>query len=161
MDLIYRFEGELDEPSVIGPVTDGTRIDFSFSGDLVDGEIAGGKGRGLDYARQRDDGIVVFDARNIFEIPGGHLHLKAQGYTSPPPGYVPGDPQSGPPDVRMIICGYGFCETGVPEYAHLNRTLERVDGWVNMATRELVLEGRTVEPAVAAARQDRSLAFTS
>ena len=114
----------------------------------------------MDYARQREDGVVVFDARDIFEIPGGHLHIRAQGYTMFPPGFEPpqAEDQDGPPDVRMVICGYGFCETGVEEFRHLNQAIEKVDGWVNMSTGELVLEGRLVEPDFISARQDRSLA---
>jgi hypothetical protein len=62
------------------------------------------------------------------------------------------DPAFQPADVRYLIHGHGVCETGVPAYEHLNQVLVRVSGWVNMATGELVFEGRAVHADAAAAR---------
>lgn len=59
-------------------------------------------------------------------------------------------PDFEPADVRMLIHGYAICQTGAPGCEHLNRTLVKIDGWVNNAMRELVFEGRAVEPSAAA-----------
>lgn len=154
MTLLYRFEGRLGEPAPIGPVPGGLRLDIPFEGRLVDGLLAGGRGWGYDYLLQRIDGTAVIDARDTFEIPGGHLHAQARGFVVAAAGArMPSvdemlSPGFSPADVRLLINGYALCQTGVPEYEHLNRTLVKVDGWVNNATGELVLEGRAVAPAV-------------
>jgi hypothetical protein len=44
---------------------------------------------------------------------------------------------------------YALCQTGVPAYEHLNRTLVKIDGYVNNATGELMFEGRAVAATTA------------
>ena len=133
----------------------GLRIDIPFEGRVAAGELAGGRAWGHEYLFQRADGVGVIDARDTLEIPGGHLHAQARGFVVPPPGVALPSledmlaPDFEPPDVRLLINGYALCQTGVPEYEHLNRTLVKIDGWVNNATGELVFEGRPVEPSVA------------
>ncbi len=150
MRLLYRFEGALEQAAPIGLVSDGLRLDVPFAGRIVAGELAGGRGWGVDYLVQRRDGVGVIDARDTFEIPGGHLHAQARGFVVTPDGVdAPSptemlDPGFSPADVRLAVNAYALCQTGVPAYEHLNRALVKVDGWVNMATGELFLEGREV-----------------
>jgi hypothetical protein len=157
MDLLYRFEGSLDEPVVLGPVVAGLRIDWTFSGRVTAGALAGARAWGTDYQLLRRDGIAVFDARDTFEVPGGHVQAAANGYVLAPDGVeMPAveemlDPAFQPADVRFLIHGYGTCETGVPDHEQLNRALVKVDGWVNMGTGELVFEGRAVAADAAVA----------
>jgi hypothetical protein len=66
-------------------------------------------------------------------------------------------PDFEPPDVALLINGYALCQTGVPEYDHLNRTLVKIDGWVNNGTGELVFEGRPVEASVALTGESAAL----
>jgi hypothetical protein len=157
MELLYRYEAELAEPVPVGPVPAGIRIDLEFRGALVGGTLAGGRGWGSEYLLQRSDGVGVIDARDTFEIPGGFLHAQAKGFVLPPEGLAlpsieeMSAPDFEPADMRLLIHGFALCQTGVPEFEHLNRALVKIDGWVNNATRELVFEGRTVEPEMAVA----------
>lgn len=157
MELLYRYEGILDEPAPVGPVPGGIRIDIEFRGELTDGILAGGRGWGSEYLLQRSDGVGQIDARDTFELPGGgFLHAKAKGFVLPPEGVVPPpieamlDPAFEPADLRMLIHGYALCSTGAPEFEYLNRALIKVNGWVNNGTGELVFEGRSVPAADAA-----------
>lgn len=165
MELIYRFEATLEESAIVGPVAAGIRFDIPFSGQLVAGEIAGGRGWGSDYLLQRNDGIAQVDAQDTFELPGGeHLHARAQGFVVPPEGVeMPSieemlSPDFAPADVRMLIDAFAICETGSQRFGHLNRTLVKVDGWVNNATGELVLEGRRTAPSPRPERMSPELA---
>jgi hypothetical protein len=83
MELLYRAEGQLDEPVAIGPVPGGNRVDFYFEGHVTAGKLAGGRFWGVDYQTQREDGVGVFDARDTFEVEGGHVHAHAHGYVLP------------------------------------------------------------------------------
>jgi len=164
MSLLYRFEGTLGDIAPIGPVPGGIRIDIPFTGSLTDGELAGGAGRGDEYLLQRADGVGVIDARDTFEIPGGYLHAQARGFVTPPPGIAMAPveamlaPDFEPPDVRMRIDGFALCQTGVPAYERLNRTLVKIDGWVNNATGELVFEGRSLDAVLAPGVYETALA---
>ncbi len=163
MDLLYRYEGTLGTATPIGPVAEGIRIDVPFDGRIVAGELAGGRGWGTDYLLQRNDGIGVIDARDTFEIPGGHLHARARGFVIPPPGVALPTaeemlaPGFVPANVDLVIDGFALCQTAVPAYEHLNRVLVKVDGHVNNATGALVLEGRAT-PTSQAATATRLLA---
>lgn len=155
MDLLYRYEATLGDVTPIGPVAEGIRIDIPFDGRLVAGELAGGRGWGTEYLLQRRDGIGVIDARDTFEIPGGFLHAQARGFVEPPPGVALPSieemlaPDYVPADVDLLINGFALCQTAVPAYEHLNRTLVKIDGHVNNATGVLVFEGRAVPAKVA------------
>ena len=162
--LLYRFEGRLADIAPIGPVPGGVRIDVPFTGSIVAGALAGGEAFGTDYLLQRDDGVGVIDARDTFAIPGGFLHATATGFVVPPDGV---EMPSGaellaadfmPPDIRLRIDAVAVCQTGVPAYEQLNRVLVKVDGWVNNATRELVLEGRPLGAGVVRTLPAASLA---
>jgi len=165
VELLYRFEGRLGEPTVVGPVSEGLRLDVPFEGAITDGLLAGGRGRGIDYIRLRPDGVWIIDARDVIEAPGGHVHAHARGYVLPPAGAgAPDlqailDPAFRPPDVRLAIRAAAICETGVPSLAYLNRTVVAVEGWVNNGTGELVFEGRAM-PAVGAAAAIDAVAGT-
>jgi hypothetical protein len=147
-DLLYRFEGSLAAPAPVGPVAEGLRLDIPFEGRIVAGELAGGRAWGVEYLLQRRDGVAILDARDTLEIPGGHLHARVAGHGLAPDGArMPTveemlDPAFRPADLRYVVNAFAFCQTGVPEYEHLNRTLVKVDGWYNPGTGELVFEGR-------------------
>jgi hypothetical protein len=69
----------------------------------------------------------------------------------PPPGApVPPleallDPRFEFPDVPLRVTGSAFAATAVPEYQYLNRATIVIEGHVNLATGELVVEARAVE----------------
>ena len=138
MELLYRAEGQLAEPVVIGPVPGANRVDFYFEGRVTAGTLAGNRFWGVDYQTQREDGVGVFHARDTFEVPGGHVHAHAHGYVLPTE------------EGAARIHGYGLLETGVPALEHLNRTVVEVTGSVNMETGALVFEGRASQPATVA-----------
>ncbi len=109
----------------------------------------------------------MIDARDTFAIPGGFLHARAYGFVSAPAGVTPPpleallEPDYQAPDLPLTIDGFALCETGVPEFEHLNRALVKIDGWVNNGTGELVFEGRGMsapgaglsDPATSVARR--------
>ena len=164
MDLLYRFEGTLGDVAPVGLVPHGLRIDIPFAGRLTDGVLGDGPARGVEYLLQRRDGVGVIDARDTFAIPGGFLHARAYGFVRPPAGVAPPpleamvDPGYEAPDLPLTIDGFALCETGVAAFAHLNRTLVKIDGWVNNGTGELVFEGRAVPAAAGSRARERSLA---
>ena len=133
--MLYRAEGQLNQPVAIGPVPGANRVDFYFEGRVTAGKLAGGRFWGVDYQTQREDGVGVFDARDTFDVDGGHVHAHAHGYVLPTEG--------GPARIH----GYALLETGVPHLEHLNRTVVEVTGSVDMDTGALVFEGRVSEPA--------------
>ena len=161
MELLYRFEGTLGELAPIGPVPGGLRLDIPWEGRLVDGRLAGGRAWGMEYLYQRSDGVGVMDARDTFEVPGGYVHAQARGFVLPPPGLETPPieamlaPGWEPPDVRLLIHGFALAHTGVPDLDELNRTLVKIDGWVNNATRELVFEGRALPADLAQPQRSR------
>lgn len=148
MELLYRFEGSLGDVAPVGLAPHGLRIDIPFAGRLTEGILGDGPARGVEYLLQRRDGVGVIDARDTFTVPGGFVHARAHGFVTAPDGVAPppleamADPGYEAPDLPLIIDGYALCETGVPAFEHLNRTLVKIDGWVNNATGELVFEGR-------------------
>jgi hypothetical protein len=135
MELLYRAEGRLADPVVIGPVPGANRVDFYFEGRVTAGKLAGSRFWGVDYQTQREDGVGLFDARDTFEVDGGHVLAHAHGYVLLSDGG------------SARIHGYGLLETGVPELEHLNRAVVEVTGSVDMDTGELVFEGRASQPA--------------
>jgi hypothetical protein len=148
--LLYRFEGELTGIAPIGVTHAGARMDASFAADVVAGELAGGRLRGVDYFTLRPDGVGVVDARFAIEAPEGVVHCHARGYVTAPPGApaLPLEAVLSPgfawPDVDLAITEFALCETGAPALAHLNRTVAAARGAVNMATGRLVVESRAL-----------------
>lgn len=151
MELVYRVEATLGEPTAVGAVADGVRLDVPFDGRITGGAIAGGRAWGLDYVVQRRNGIAVVEARDVFELPGGGvMYAHARGYAVPPAGTkMPSveamlAPDFEPPDLWLPIRAFSLCETVAPEFEELNHTLVKVDGRLNSGTAELVFEGWAV-----------------
>lgn len=151
MELIYRVEAALADPTSVGLVSGGARLDVPFEGRITGGLLAGGVVRGVDYVIQGPNGVAAVEARDAFELPGGGvLYAHARGYSVPPPGVeMPAvekllDPDHEPPDVWTSIRAFALCETVAPEFAWLNHTLVSVEGRLNGAAGELVFEGRAV-----------------
>jgi hypothetical protein len=140
-------EGRLTELVTVGLVDEGLRMHNSFEGRIVAGEPAGGLVRGIDEFLIRPDGIGVIDAREVVTAGTGSLTASVLGYAHPPAGMpmpplgVFLDPGFAWPDVRFTIeCG-AIYRAGTTAFDELGRTAVVHLGWVNMATRELVIEG--------------------
>ncbi|MFR9805241.1 hypothetical protein ACL02T_23590 [Pseudonocardia sp. RS010] len=144
---LFRMEGRLTELVVVGLADEGLRMHNSFEGRIVDGEPTGGRVSGVDEFLIRPDGIGVVDAREVVVSDAGSLTATVLGYAHPPAGMpVPPlevflDPDFAWPDVPFALeCGavYRAANTAFDE---LGRTAVVHLGQVNMATRELVIEG--------------------
>ncbi len=131
----------------------------SFEGTIVAGEPAGAHVSGIDEFVIRPDGIGIVDAREAISSDNGYLTADVTGFAHPPAGMTMPplevflDPSFEWPDVRFTLeCGARY-RSGAPEYAELGRTAVVHLGWVNMATRELVIQGHRATALAA----DRSL----
>ena len=145
MELAYRFEADLSEPVPIGLVPEGIRVDFPFSGSIVEGQLAGAKLRGIDYLLLRADGVAVINAHEVVTTPSGqHVSLHAQGYITLPEGMelptpeVLLSPEFRWPDVPLAMHGFVLARTGAPDLAWLNRTALAFTGSTNVSTGKLV-----------------------
>lgn len=148
MELIYRVEATLGEPTSVGAVDHGVRLDVPFEGNVTDGLLAGAKAGGLDYVIQRRDGVAAVEARDAFELPdGGVVYAHARGYSVPPEGTAMPPPEAAlapdfePPDLWVAIRAFALCETRVPGFETLNHTVVQVRGRLNAGLGELVFEG--------------------
>jgi hypothetical protein len=144
---LFRMEGRLTELITVGLLPEGVRMHNSFEGTIVAGEPAGAMVRGIDEFVIRPDGTGVVDAREVVTSAAGALNADVFGYAHPPAGMpIPPlevflDPAFQWPDVRFTLeCG-AIYRTAAPKLAELGRTVVVHLGWVNMATRELVIEG--------------------
>jgi hypothetical protein len=144
---LFRMEGELTELVTVGLLPEGVRMHNTFEGTIVAGEPSDARVRGIDEFLIRPDGIGVVDAREVVIAPTGTLCADVFGYAHPPDGMTMPplevflDPAFAWPDVRFTLeCGAMY-RTGEASLAELGRTAVVHVGWVNMATRELVIEG--------------------
>ena len=157
---LFRMEGQLTELVTVGLVDEGLQMHNTFEGRIVAGEPAGALVRGIDEFVIRPDGIGVVDAREVVTADGGALTATVLGYAHPPAGMpmppleVFLDPAFEWPDVRFSIeCGAVY-RPGTPAFEELGRTAVVHLGWVNMATRELVIEGYRSSALVEPGRPD-------
>ena len=144
---LFRMEGRMTELVTVGLLPEGVRMHNSFEGTLVAGEPAGALVRGIDEFVIRPDGVGVVDAREVVTSASGNLYAEVSGYGRPPDGLAMPplevflDPGFVWPDVRFAIeCGAVY-RTAAPALAELNATAVVHLGYVNMHTRELVIEG--------------------
>ncbi|MGY1712198.1 hypothetical protein ACI8AC_22085 [Geodermatophilus sp. SYSU D00758] len=144
---LFRMEGRLTELVTVGLVDEGLRMHNTFEGRIVAGEPAGGLVHGVDEFLIRPDGVGVVDAREVVVADAGSLTATVLGYAHPPAGMpmppleVFLDPAFRWPDVRFAIeCGAVY-RAGTTAFDELGRTAVVHLGWVDMATRELVVEG--------------------
>jgi hypothetical protein len=144
---LFRMEGRLTELVTVGLLPEGVRMHNSFEGTIVAGEPEGALVRGIDEFVIRPDGVGVVDAREVVTSAAGALYADVVGYGLPPAGLemppleVFLNPSFQWPDVRFTIeCGAVY-RTSAPKLTEMNRTVVVHLGWVNMATRELVIEG--------------------
>lgn len=144
---LFRMEGRLTELVTVGLFADGIHMHNTFEGTIVSGDLAGARVRGIDEFRIRHDGTGVIDARELVTADGRHLTAQVHGYAYPPAGMqlppleVLLDPGFAWPDVPFALECSAIYATAAPELAELGRTVVAHLGRVNMATRELIIEG--------------------
>jgi Protein of unknown function (DUF3237) len=124
LEHILSYTGELaNPPEIIGPVPEGTRVNFYASGGEVTGPKVRGKVRpvGGDWMTVRKDGVAILDVRATFETHDGALILVSypgvidlgeDGYDKFLRGELPA--------VAQIRTSPRF-QTSHPEYLWLNR----------------------------------------
>lgn len=150
-DLLYRFEAELTL-NVVGPVAEGLQMSNPFEGRVTEGVFDGARVWGIDPFLLRKDGVGVVDVAKTISGDGYHVYEHVRAYSRPPEGLemppldVLMDPDFEWPDVAFPIQGSSTFRAGTPEWTWLNRAIARVDGWANLATGDLVVETRLLEP---------------
>ncbi len=150
-ELVYRFEGTLAEMYPIGVFPEGIRFHNHFDGTVVAGPFTGGKIFGPDLFLLRRDGVGEIHAPEVIDDGTHRVALDVRGYVVPPPGapVVPLESLLAPgfefPDVPLRITGSALASTAAPDYRHLNQTTIVIEGHVNLASGELVVEARAVE----------------
>lgn len=149
---VYRFQGQLGPMNPVGIFADGIRFHNQFEGRVVDGPFAGGRISGPDYFVLRSDGVGEIHAPELIEFGDVRIALDVRGYVVPPAG-APVPPLTAVlapgfefPDVPFRVTGTALAATTSPEHAHLNSATIIVEGTVNMATGELDVTARRVEP---------------
>jgi hypothetical protein len=163
-DRLFRMEGRMTELVTVGLFGEGLRMYNSFEGRIVAGEPSGATVRGVDVFTVRPDGVGIVDGRELVTAGDRHLTADLTGYSHPPAGMVMPplevllDPGFCWPDVPFTLEVAAVYRTAAPEFAELGRIPVAHLGWVNLATRELVIEGfrvrspdRTGQLAVAGA----------
>ena len=151
LDFTYRMEATFTDVVSIGIVPEGLRIDAHYQGHVIEGPLAGGIVRGVDYLLIRSDGVSVLDARHtITTAAGRQIAVRGQGYgesdTPLPPAEALGNAPSAAPDATSHLTGVAFCQTAAPDLLWLNRTVLAFTGTANMGTRELHVIGRVMTP---------------
>jgi len=146
-DRLFRMEGRMTELVTVGLFAEGLRMYNSFDGRIVAGELDGATVRGIDMFTIRPDGIGVVDGRELVTVGDRHLTADLTGYSHPPAGMamppleVLLDPGFCWPDVDFTLEVAAVYRTAAPEFAEIGRIPVAHLGRVNMATRELVIEG--------------------
>lgn len=149
--LLYRFEAQL-EFNVVGLVAEGLQMSNPFEGRVTQGAFQGARVWGIDPFLLRRDGVGIIDVPKTISGDGYHVYEHVRAYAVPPAGMeMPPleallEPGFEWPDVAFPIHGTSTFRAGAPHLAWLNRAVARVDGWASMATGELVIETRLLEP---------------
>jgi hypothetical protein len=152
-ELVYRFEGRLADLYPVGGFPEGIRFHNRFSGTVVAGPFTGATISGTDLFLLRPDGVGEIWAPEVIDDGTHRLAVDVRGYVLPPPGapVLPLDAMLRPDfemaDVPLRVTGSALVRTAAPEYAYLNRTTVVIEGHVNLASGELVVEARAVERA--------------
>jgi hypothetical protein len=152
-ELVYRFEGTLGELYPIGLFPEGIRFHNSFQGTVVAGPLAGARIFGPDLFVLRPDGIGEIHAPEVIDDGEHRIALDVRGFVVPPAGApVPPltallEPGFEFPDVPFRVTGSALARTTATGFEHLNHTTIAVEGYVNLASGELVVEARAIEPA--------------
>lgn len=149
---VYRFTGRLGALNPVGLFDDGIRFHNHFEGRIVDGPFAGGRISGPDFFLLRPDGVGEIRAPELIELGDVRVSLDVRGYVVPPAG-APTPPLEAVlapgfefPDVPFRVTGSALAATTSAEHAHLDRSTLVVEGTVNMATGELDVTARLVDP---------------
>ena len=146
-DRLFRMEGRMTELVTVGLFGEGLRMYNSFEGRIVAGEPAGASVRGVDVFTIRPDGVGIVDGRELVTAGDQYLTADLTGYSHPPAGLemppleVLLDPGFCWPDVDFTLEVAAIYRTTAPQFAELGRIPVAHFGRVNMATRELVIEG--------------------
>lgn len=149
-DLIYRFEGRLADLYPVGVFAEGIRFHNDFQADVVDGPFTGGRIFGVDQFMLRPDGVGVIVAPEIIEKDGTRVAGEVRGYVVPPQGVemptldVIASPGFEFPDMDFRVTASLQLRTADPTFDHLNRTVGKIEGTVNMATGRLTIEARAL-----------------
>jgi hypothetical protein len=124
LEHILSYHATLGVPEMIGPVSDGLRVNFYFTGGEVTGPKVTGKVRpaGGDWVRIRRDGIVLLDVKGMFETQDGALiHVILDGTADFGEGgyekILAGNPPPSPTPLRT----FPRFHTAHPQYAWINR----------------------------------------
>ena len=145
-DRLFRMEGRMTELVTVGLFGEGLRMYNSFEGRIVAGEPAGATVRGVDVFTIRPTGsgsstAASCDGRRPAPHRRPHRLLAPAGRS--------GDAAArGAPRPRLLLAGRRVHARGrrhlphpAPQFAELGRIPVVHFGRVNMATRELVIEG--------------------
>jgi hypothetical protein len=138
--VLYDLELELLEMRPIGIVNEGLRFDVPFAGRVSGGRLGEGSVHGVDYFLLRPDGVGVVDARLTIALADGNVHVRANGFLTPPEGLTPPpleallDPGFVWPAVPFGLQEVATCETVIPRLADLDRAVSRGSGEVDMST---------------------------
>jgi hypothetical protein len=106
---------------------------------------------GPDVFVLRRDGIGEIRAPEVIDDGTHRVALDVRGYVVPPLGTSVPQLEAllervvAPPDVPFRVTGSALATTASPEFLYLNRTIIVIEGQVNLATGELVVEARAVE----------------
>jgi hypothetical protein len=144
---LFRVEGCLTELITMGLFAEGLRMQRSFEGRIVSGQPAGALVCGVEEFIIRPDGTGVIDARQVISADDGPLTATVLGYSHPPAGLrMPPleallEPGFRWPDLACSIECAAIYHSTSPAFAGLGRTVVACLGQVNMATRELVIDG--------------------
>jgi hypothetical protein len=124
-ELLYEMKLKLSPGVTIGPVPEGTRIDFPFAG-AISGPNVKGKFEGVDYALIRPDGVTRLHIHGVVITDGGDLiSIEASGLVT------------ATPDGRFALKEAITYHTASKELAWLNSTQGAADGFIDMNTSEL------------------------
>jgi hypothetical protein len=123
LEHLFSYTVTLDQPEVIGPVSEGIRVNLHITGGELTGPKVHGKVRpvGADWLTIRTDGVGILDVRATIETQEEALiyssytgvgDLGEDGYDQ----FLQGDP---PPIVPLRVVPR--CLTAHPDYQWLNR----------------------------------------
>lgn len=149
--FMYRMEAQLTDSVPIGLVPEGLRLDNSFVGAIIDGDLVGGQVRGVDYYLVRPDGVGVVDARETIVGDGYSIAAHARGFITPPKGLAI------PPLEHLLTPGFVWPDVDFPlkvcqtyqtasiEHDQLNTTVASHVGMLNYATKRLMIDSYRLE----------------
>jgi hypothetical protein len=144
--IVYRFEGQLSDPFVVGHFPQGIEFHNEWVGRVTAGPFAGGTISGVDQFTVRPDGVGVIDSPEIIEWGDVRVAAHVRGYVVPPEGVtVPPleamlEPGFSFPDLDFRVTAATVLRTAHPDHQWLNRVVAVNDGTVNLATGRMEIQ---------------------